>query len=379
MKKKNKECFFFQSVKTNTVKEQLAHLPLLSIFKKNRLLYMTLSLQIGMGNNHVPKYLQVANAVTDAIRRGDLKKGQKILSINELSEEYLVSRVTVEKAYTLLREQGAIVPVKGKGYYINNVNIHVPIRVLLLFNKLSEYKKQIYHAFLERLGPGAIVDLKIHHFDVNILRTLVENHINDYNYFVVMPYFYDNPCEALKVIRTIPSDKLLLLDKKIPDVDLKCGAVYQDFENDIITALEQGLDLIKNYQNLYMVHPVLVPYPPEMVKGFRKFCMQNFFKGSVIPEVSMQTAISRGDVYIVKEETDLANLIKICKAKKLQIGKDVGIISYNETPLKEVLLDGITVISTDHIKMGESAADLILNNSKENIKNPFSFIRRNSL
>jgi DNA-binding transcriptional regulator YhcF (GntR family) len=42
---------------------------------------MTLSLEIGLDNNCMPKYLQVANAVTDAIRRGELKKGQKILSI----------------------------------------------------------------------------------------------------------------------------------------------------------------------------------------------------------------------------------------------------------------------------------------------------------
>jgi hypothetical protein len=194
-----------------------------------------------------------------------------------------------------------------------------------------------------------------------------------------MPYFYDKPDEALKIIQSIPPEKLILLDKKIPDYDFNCGAVYQDFENDIILALEEGLPLLKKYKKLIMVHPVLIPYPPEMVKGFRKFCMQNFFKGLVIPDVGMETAVSRGDVFIVKEETDLANLIKICKAQKLQIGTDVGIISYNETPLKEVLLDGITVISTDHVKMGESAADLILKNSRENIKNPFSFIKRNSL
>lgn len=340
---------------------------------------MTLSLEFGMDNNNVPKYLQVANAVTDAIRRGELKKGQKILSINELSEEYLVSRVTVEKAYTLLREQGTIIPIKGKGYYINNVNINMHIRVLLLFNKLSEYKKQIYHGFIERLGPNAIVDLKIHHFDVEVLRTLVENYINEYNYFVIMPYFYEHSAEALKIIRSIPVEKLILLDKKIPDVDLKCGAVFQDFENDIIMALEEGLPLIKKYAKMYMVHPTMIPYPPEIVTGFRKFCMQNFFKGHVIPQITLDTPVFRGDAFIVKEETDLANLIKICKAQKLQIGKDVGIISYNETPLKEVLLDGITVISTDHVKMGESAADLILNNSRDNIKNPFSFIRRKSL
>lgn len=340
---------------------------------------MTLSLETGIENNSVPKYVQVANAVTDAIRRGELKRGQKILSINELSEEYLVSRVTVEKAYNLLREKGTIVPVKGKGYYINNTDLNVQIKVLLLFNKLSEYKKQIYHAFVEKIGATAVVDLKIHHFNVHILRSFVENRVHEYDHFVIMPYFYDNPAEALSIIRSIPAEKLVLLDKKIPDVDLKCAAVYQDFENDIITALNEGLDLIKRYTKLFMVHPVMIPYPPEIVKGFRKFCMQNFFKGLVIPEVNMNTTVSKGDLYIVKEETDLANLIKICKRQNLKIGKDVGIISYNETPLKEVLLDGITVISTDHVRMGETAAELVLTNSRENIKNPFSFIKRNSL
>ena len=82
---------------------------------------------------------------------------------------------------------------------------------------------------------------------------------------------------------------------------------------------------------------------------------------------------------VVIEEMDLVNLIKKTRSQHLTIGKDVGIISYNETPLKEVLLDGITVISTDHEKMGESAARLILNNSQESIKNPFVFIRRKSL
>lgn len=335
-------------------------------------------LDIGV-ESKTPKYVQVVNAVTDAIRRGKLKKGQKILSINELSEEYFVSRVTVEKAYNILRDQGTIIPIKGKGYYINNVNIDVPIKVLLLFNKISNYKKQIYNAFIEKLGENAIVDLKIHHFNVQILKSLVEDSLIDYNYIVIMPYFYENADEAIQIIKSIPPDQLILLDKKIPFLDLKCGAVYQDFENDIIDALEQGLHLLKKYEKLWLVHSTMIPYPQEIVKGFKKFCMQNSFKSEVISEVIADTNVSKGDVFIVIEELDLANLIKICLSKKLKIGKDVGIISYNETPLKEVILDGITVISTDHVKMGETAADLILNNSKENIKNPFVFIKRKSL
>jgi DNA-binding LacI/PurR family transcriptional regulator len=95
--------------------------------------------------------------------------------------------------------------------------------------------------------------------------------------------------------------------------------------------------------------------------------------------VDARTEVSKGEAYIVIEETDLANLIKNARAKGLKIGRDVGIVSYNETPLKEILLDGITVLSTDHVKMGETAARLILDNCKEKIKNPFALIRRKSL
>lgn len=334
--------------------------------------------QIGL-QSPVPKYTQVVNAVTDAIRKGQLKKGQKIASINELSDEYLISRVTVEKAYNILKEQGTIIPIKGKGFYINNVNIDTPMKVLLLFNKISNYKKQIYHSFIKTLGTNAVVDLKIHHFNVQILQSLVENNLADYDYFVVMPYFYEHTDEAVKIIKSIPADKLMILDRRIPYFAPGCGCVYQDFENDIIDALDAGLDLLKKYSKIYFVHSNMVPYPPEMVTGFRKFCMQNSFKNELIREVNSNTPVKKGDAFIVIEETDLSSLIKNCRTHGLKIGKDVGIISYNETPLKEVLLDGITVISTDHEKMGELAASLLLRNSKESIKNPFELIRRKSL
>ncbi len=334
--------------------------------------------QIGL-ETPVPKYTQVVNAVTEAVRRGQLKKGQKISSINELSDEYFISRVTVEKAYNILREQGTIIPIKGKGFYINRIEIDAPVKVLLLFNKISNYKKEIYNAFIKTLGANAVVDLKIHHFNVQILKSLVENHVNDYQYIVIMPFFYEQMEEAIKIIKSIPPNKLIIMDRRIPYLDTECGCVYQDFENDIIEALEKGLDLLEKYSKLYFVHSNMIPYPPEMVRGFRKFCMQNSFKNEVIGEINQKTEVKKGDVFIVIEETDLSSLIKICKTKGLKIGKDVGIVSYNETPLKEVLLDGITVISTDHVKLGESTAKLILNNSKEKIKNPFVFIRRKSL
>jgi DNA-binding LacI/PurR family transcriptional regulator len=83
------------------------------------------------------------------------------------------------------------------------------------------------------------------------------------------------------------------------------------------------------------------------------------------------------DAYIIIEETDLVNLVKQIRDKNLVLGKDIGIISYNDTPLKDLL--GITVISTDFQVMGETAAYMILKKKKEIVKNVFSFINRNSI
>jgi DNA-binding transcriptional regulator YhcF (GntR family) len=326
-----------------------------------------------------PIYLQIVESITDAIRRGNYKKGDRIYSINELSNEYFLARDTVQKAYNILHEKGIIISVKGKGYYVNETNIDASFRVLLLFSKISNYKKQIYNAFVNTIGKNAVVDIKIHHFNTGILKEHIENHLFDYDYFVIMPHFYDDPAEALKIIKTIPADQLIILDKNIPYSDLKSGAVYQDFQNDIVDALEQGLDLLSKYDKLLLVYPHGESYSPDIQLGFRKFCMQNNFKFEVIPEVNESTQVHAREAYIVIEENDLCATIMKAREQQLEIGKDLGIVSYNDSPLKEILLEGITVMTTDHAQMGETAARLILDNSKEKIKNPFVLIRRKSL
>ena len=54
--------------------------------------------------------------------------------------------------------------------------------------------------------------------------------------------------------------------------------------------------------------------------------------------------LKKGDLFITVEDEDLVTLINLIRDCDFKIGEDVGVISYNETPLKELL--GITVIST---------------------------------
>lgn len=52
-------------------------------------------------------------------------------------------------------------------------------------------------------------------------------------------------------------------------------------------------------------------------------------------------------MYILPNDNDLVHLLKAAKTQKLIVGEDIGVISYNDTPLKEVVAEGITTISTD--------------------------------
>jgi len=78
-------------------------------------------------------------------------------------------------------------------------------------------------------------------------------------------------------------------------------------------------------------------------------------------------------------EDDLVVLLGKIKSSNLVVGKNIGIISYNETPWKQFILDGITTISTDFKKMGEMAAQMVLEDGKKQVAVPFALTLRNSL
>ncbi|MDN5211740.1 GntR family transcriptional regulator [Fulvivirgaceae bacterium BMA12] len=345
----------------------------------------TLGLQIN-AKSRIPKYQQIVNSIVHNIEKGRLDMGQKIPSINEVSEEYYLSRDTVEKAYSALKQKRIIVSVKGKGYYIAKTNLVSKFHVLILMNKLSSYKMRIYNSFVKSLEAKAHVDLQIYHCDPKIFLDILKEKMGGYDYYIVMPHFKDEnqrhiniSSDILDALKKIPSDKLLLLDNDIPELGGAYGSVYQDFKTDIYKALAEAVSLLIKYEKLILVYPsnIMYPYPKEITTGFRKFCVEHQFDFEILDEIYDDMEMVHKDAYILVEETDLVNLIKEARDKEFQLGKDIGIISYNETPLKELL--GITVITTDFKAMGETAAYMMLNRKNEKVKNAFRFINRNSV
>jgi DNA-binding transcriptional regulator YhcF (GntR family) len=336
-------------------------------------------------NSRIPKYRQIVDSIIHNISSGNLKIDEKIASINMFSEEYLLSRDTVEKAYNILKKRQIISSIRGKGYYITRTQLISKINILFLVNKLSSYKMLIYNHFVNTIGLGAHTDLHIYHCDEVLFLNLIKKHQNAYDYYVIMPHFKTDGLEhksgtdaIYKYIKAIPRDKLVIMDNEIlTEEDFR--GVYQDFENDIYNALTEGLEKIRKYKRLILTYPSksVYPYPKRILQGFRKFCAKHSFEFEILDEIFDDIILKKDDLFITIEESDLVNLVNQIRDEEYVLGKDIGVISYNDTPLKELL--GITVISTDFKQMGETVADMILNNKKEKVMNPFNFIDRDSM
>lgn len=325
-----------------------------------------------------PKYLQISNAILKGIEDGKIQRDDVLPSINDLSTGLDVSRNTIERAYKELKKFGVLASVTGKGYFITNTHFNQQVKVLLLFNKLSSHKKIIYDTFAKTLDDKAAIDFYIYNNDFHFFRKLLTEKMDNYSKIAIIPHFNDAAADVAQVIDRVPKEKLVLVDKLLTDVSGEFAAVYEDFEQDIFYALEQLLGVLKKYHTIKMIFPENSYYSKSILVGFQNFCNKYGFVHAVVADLAAEV-LQKGTTYINLMEDDLVTLVEKIVSSPMQIGQDVGVISYNETPIKKIILDGITTISTNFEMMGRVAAELTLSSSKEHRRIPFNVISRASL
>jgi DNA-binding transcriptional regulator YhcF (GntR family) len=123
---------------------------------------MSATIQI-VPTSAIPKYKQIVNSIIKGIERQSIGLNERLPSINEVSIEFDVSRDTVEKAYKQLKKEGVIFSVPGKGYFTAQTNLKKERRILLVFNKLSAYKKMIFEGFVNTIGQAGQIDFQVYH------------------------------------------------------------------------------------------------------------------------------------------------------------------------------------------------------------------------
>jgi DNA-binding LacI/PurR family transcriptional regulator len=92
---------------------------------------------------------------------------------------------------------------------------------------------------------------------------------------------------------------------------------------------------------------------------FVQFCNDKSLSYQVIRSNSEWQGVEENAVYLCISPDDLVKIIKDANSKKLKIGKEIGLIAYNDDPVLEVIKDGISSISIDFGLMGEKAANFV--------------------
>ncbi len=325
-----------------------------------------------------PKYLQITNSIIEEINCGALRKDQHLASINELSASLDISRDTVEKAYRHLKQIGILGSIPGKGFYIKSAEIKSRLKILLIFNKLSAHKKIIYDELVKSIGNEATIDFYIYNNDFSAFKKIIENKKEGYTHYIIIPHFVDKTEEVVTLINSNTNGHLILLDKQLTGIVKSYGAVFEQFEQDIYEALKKALPQLSRYNTLKIIFPSYSYFPEDILNGFKIFCSEYAFNHHIVSNIQ-EEKINKGEVFINLMEDDLIYLLSKIQESKFIVGKDIGIISYNETPWKQFILNGITTISTDFVKMGQMAAELVIKNSTEKLQVPFTLTLRNSL
>ncbi|MCE5271719.1 GntR family transcriptional regulator [bacterium] len=332
--------------------------------------------------SQMPVYKQLIRSVQELVDSGRYAQGDFLPSMNVLSEELEISKETVKKAYSILRQMGVIDSSHGKGFYVTDRK-GAAFRILMLFDKLSTYKQVLYSSFADELGELSEITIRLHNQDIELFEHYLQENLDRFDYYIVTPHFPLQPAvqkRAIKALKRIPNRKLILLDHYIKGLTGNFGVVYQDFANDIVDGLAQAAERLNNYSKLNVVSMPSSMYAPLIEDGIRRYCSSRGLVCEIYKKMAPEK-IEKNQAYLIlngQMDRELIELIKTAKAKGCKIGEDIGIISYNESPINEVILDGLTVFSTDFKQMGQVAARMIQEKSLKKFRCDFRLVKRNT-
>jgi len=318
----------------------------------------------------ISKVQQLVDALVRSINFKMLREGDALPSVNDLMKETGLSRDTVFKSYAELKRRGIVEAIPNRGYFVT----HSQKQVFLFLDTFKAYKEVLYNSFKQNLPRNVMVDINFHHYNFDLFESVIRNSAEKFNSYIIMNF---NHPDIPEVVREIDPSKLLLIDWQIHS-GVGQSKVYQDFGESVYNCLASGWHLLRKYEEIVCVYPEYTFHPFESVENVNRFCNDNNLKFSIIYDIS-DIDIQIGKVYMVFEDIDLASILEQANCKKFRLRDDFGILSYNDTPMKKFIAEGITVISTDFKLMGQKAAEFALNNSKLDFLVPTELIIRESL
>lgn len=329
-------------------------------------------------SSHDPKYIQLAEEIIRQIDEGNLQVNQRLPSVNQLSKELNISRETVFKALNYLSEKGIVRSANRRGYFIQKVSVRPNLRIFMMLDKMTAFKEELYQAFFETIGDYGEVDVFFHHHNPTIFKALIRDNLQNYTHFVIVTFMREDVSETLNLI---PPEKRIILDCRENGLSGEFTMVYQDFAANVFEALMEARTQLAKYRKLILVVPSHISHFAEVEKGFQKFVDETGLPSQICTDI-LESEFQAGNVYFTLRATDDRDMVKVIKFSRkhgLKLGQEIGLITYNDTDVKEILEGGITTVAVDFRHMGALTARKILDKLREEEVIASKLILRKSL
>jgi DNA-binding transcriptional regulator YhcF (GntR family) len=317
---------------------------------------------------------QIASAIEGAIQQGILVPGNKLPTVNDGVKQFGVARKTLVKAYLQLIDKGLVESIHRRGYFVLHNKSKAKKRVLLLIHSFDPQLQLLYDIFSKNMGNDCEIDLYFHHYNIQVFEMVINRNLGKFDNYLISSF---NHSRIPKVISRIPRRQLLIISRN-DKIAAEYYHVIQDFHQGTVSALQSAYHLLKKYEEMVLCYPGPKGHSLTLKNGFEYFCKKHSLSHSVV-ESLVNEEIHREKAYFVIEDSDLVKVIKCCKTRNWILGKDIGLLAYNETPLKEVIRDGISVVSCDFEQMAIEMVKYIDTGHPVQKSIPIRFIERNSL
>ncbi len=320
------------------------------------------------------KHEQLVNGIINAIDEKILVQGTMLPSVNFMVKELGFARKTIVKAYNELKERGIVESKNRLGYFIANESTELKMKVAVLLYAFHPFQEIFYNTLREHLGDQYQLDVFFHHNNIEVYETVLNNIIGRYGMYVVAPIHHQKTQELLC---KIPESRLLVVDR-FEYIDNEYSYISQEFEKSTYSILLKLKEEICQFEEFVLFFKEDSDYPEGTKLAFEQF-VQSFHLNGRVEDRYKKGSVKKNCVYLTIGDIDLWGLLKDCTAHNLEIGKDVGILSCNDTPVKEIICGGITTFFVDFENMAMQAAEYVQDRNLVQEIMPVKLVRRKSL
>lgn len=318
------------------------------------------------------KHDRFVQGIINSIDEKIIGQDEMLPSVNKLIKELGFSRETIVKGYKDLISRGIVEAKNRLGYFVGNGNTGQTLNVALLMYNLDTFEEQFYRNFRHELGQNVQLTTYFHHGNIEIFETILLQIKGKYGMYVVAPIPH---AKSKELLETIPRNKFLMFDRYEP-LDGEFNHITQEFASASYQVFSKLAPRIKQFDEFVFYHSQNSLDPLEIVSSFKKF-LKDFNVQGRMEEEYIAGSVEKGKVYFTLDNFALWQIMRDCKTKKLRPGKDLGVLSHNDEPAKEII--GITTFSADFSAMGKMAGEAVLSKEKIQLTVPMLLFDRLTL